>query len=305
MTALGKVVVFGGTGFLGRAITSRLVAGGIETFVAARQPAQAWNSDRNNSAGLVRPVEADIRDEQQIRQAIESCDGVVNAVGLYVEKRSETFEAIHVSGAQRLASLVAELGIGRLVHISGIGADEASRSDYVRARAKGDVAVKQACPWATIMRPSALFGPNDGLLTGLAGLVRRLPIVPLFGRGQTRLQPVHVDDVAAGVAAALNAPDAPGRIYELGGHGTYRYAELLQLISAWVAKRRMYVPVPFPVWDFLAMAGSVLPNPPLTPAQMALMRADNVVGHNAPSLVDLGVEPSSLETFLQSHPPPN
>ena len=294
MSSLDRpVVVFGGSGFLGRVIVACLVDAGHAVRIATRRA--------TDHAGSIEWRPSDIRDEASVAGAIDGCDAVVNAVGLYAESKTESFVATHESGARIVARQAAQQGVEQLVHISGIGADSASRSSYVRARASGDALVREAYPAATILRPSALFGPDDALINGLADLARRAPVLPLFGRGQTRLQPVYVGDVARAVGSALASPAALGKIFELGGPRTYTYRALLALVLDAMGKRRPMVPVPFALWDLAAAASAFLPNPPITEAQVTLMRTDNVVSGDMPSLGDLGIEPTALESVLPSY----
>ncbi len=295
------VTVFGGSGFLGRAIVERLLAEGTTVRLAARHPDEAAIDRRPDRGGDLQPVHADLRDETSVALALEGAEAVVNAVGLYVEKGAETFEAVHERGAQTVAQQAAILGIDRLVHISGIGADLQSESRYVRARAKGELLVMDAFARATILRPSVLFGPEDSFLNALADIASRTPVLPLFGRGHTKLQPVYVGDVAAAVLRALKHPEAPGKTYELGGPGIYSYRALIELILESTQRRHLLLPVPFSVWRILAILASILPAPPLTRAQVALMRQDNLVAESALSLDDLGIEATALEAILPDY----
>lgn len=289
------ITVFGGTGFLGRTIVRHLVESGATVRIAARHP-QA--PDLSESAGRIELWTTDVRDEDSVAEAIHGATGVVNAVGLYVERGPATFDAIHVEGAERVARQARDAGIRSLVHISGIGADPASPSKYVRARARGEQRVQSAFTDAIIFRPSVLFGPNDAFLSSLRA-VTRLPVVPLFGNGATRLQPVYVEDVARGVLRALEAPGADGNIFELGGARIYSYRDIVEIVLAHFDRRRLLLPLPFGVWKLLATMASVLPNPPLTPNQVILMETDNVVvGTGVGTFDDLGVEPRSFEQML-------
>ena len=273
------VTVFGGTGFLGRRIVDALLARDVTVRVAARHPARG---EGGTAADRRVPVQADLRDPHSVRAALDGADAAVNAVSLYVESRDATYQAIHVEGAGQLARAAAEAGLHRLVHISGIGSDASSTSAYIRARGEGEDAVRAGFPGATILRPSVMFGPDDAFLTTLIGLVRRMPVVPLFGDGSTRLQPVHVEDVAAAVAILLTASDPPAPTYELGGPEVLSYRALLELVMRHIDRRRPLLPVPFPVWNVLAAACRMLPSPPLTEGQVALMRQDNVADPGLP-----------------------
>ena len=157
---------------------------------------------------------ADVREPTSIAAAMAGADAVVNAVSAYVEKGGVTFESVHVQGAETVAREAVRLGVARLVLISGLGADPQSRSPYIRSRGRGELAVQKAFPDATIVRPSAMFGPGDALFGTLANLARLLPVLPLIGGGRTRLQPVYVEDVAEAVARILADPGTVCRTYE-------------------------------------------------------------------------------------------
>ncbi|MCP1673685.1 NADH dehydrogenase [Natronocella acetinitrilica] len=289
------VVVFGGTGFLGRAVVAELVRRGWLVRVAARHPQVAALPGK--PAGAVTRCAVDIRDEAAVATAVAGAAAVVNAVSLYVETRDVDFDTIHMHGAERIARLAAAAGVDRLVHISGIGVDTQSASRYVRARACGENAVRAAFPGATVLRPSVIFGPGDHFLSALDG-VTRLPIVPLFGDGGTRLQPVHVEDVALAVAASLARPTAPGDVFELGGAEMPTYREILRLILRHRGRRRLLLPVPFAIWRGIARASALLPKPPITVDQVNLMAGDNVVRDDARSFADLGITPRGLSPEL-------
>lgn len=296
--AIRCVAVFGGTGYLGGEIVRRLAGGGLNVRVAARRPDKYAEKKRADVTGTVEPVYADIRDETSVTLALGGCDAVVNAVGLYVEHGNETFEAVHELGALNVAHQCTLQGIGRLIHISGIGADMTSKSKYVRSRAKGELLVKDVLSATTILRPSVLFGASDRFINTLAKIVRSAPVVPLFGDGRTKLQAVFVGDVAEAVLSALRDPSSRQCTYELGGPRAYAYRELFELLFERLNKRRPLLPLPFRLWDLAASAASVLSNPPLTRDQVALMEKDNVVGENALTLADLDIAATALEDIL-------
>jgi uncharacterized protein YbjT (DUF2867 family) len=294
--AYGLVTIFGGTGFLGRRIAERLGAAGARVRVAVRHTTEGVPP----KGGDVEVVYADVRDGTTVAEAVRDSDAVVNAVGLYVEQGEATFQAVHVDGAREVARAARDAGIGRFVHISGIGADVNSASSYVRSRALGERAVREACPEAIILRPSILFGRGDALFRSLAAITRISPIFPLFGDGSTRLQPVFVGDVAEAVVKAVGSPSGSGKVYELGGPRVYRYKELVELVLVQLKRRRVLVPVPFFVWEIQASLLGLLPNPPLTRDQVILMRRDNIVSDTALTFANLGITPRSVEAALPS-----
>jgi uncharacterized protein YbjT (DUF2867 family) len=212
------VTVFGGTGFLGRRIVRHLHDKGFFVRTASRRPNPSSGDDPQ-----LRSIAADIYDGPSIARAVAGAFGVVNAVSLYVERGTETFDAMHVMAAERLANEARKAGVEYLVHISGIGADEQSSSPYIRARGRGEQAVRGIFGGATVIRPAVLFGLDDRFLNTLIKLLRRLPIYPIFGRGETRLQPADVEDVAEAVARVMQRTETAGLTVECGGPRVYSY----------------------------------------------------------------------------------
>jgi uncharacterized protein YbjT (DUF2867 family) len=290
----GKVLtVFGGTGFLGRHVVRRALADGWDVRVAVRRPrSDRFAGDSPQPTQLV----ADITDTDAVETAVSGAAGVVNAVALYTENRRESFEATHVTGAGNVA-MAAKRAAARLVHLSGIGIDSESASAYVRARARGEEQVRAAHPDSVILRPSALFGPGDALLSAVIPMVEWLPVIPLFGRGDSRVQPVHVDDVSRAVAAALVRDDVKGMTIELGGPDVYTYRELLEGIAGRLGRRRWFKPVPYRMWNLLAALAYPLPGPPITRDQIELVRRDNVVTAEI-TFESLGIDFESLRHVL-------
>lgn len=295
------ITVFGGTGFLGRRIVDRLAGDGVAVRIVARHLHSLPGGNVSPDFTIER-IQADVRDRDSVARALAGARGVVNAVGCYVERRGETFEAVHVEGARTVAEETKRAGAERLVHISGIGVDAVSESPYVRARARGEEAVREAFETATILRPSVLFGPEDRFLNTLLRLIQMLPAVPLFGDGATMLQPVFVDDVAGAVAHALDDPDTAGKTYELGGPTPYSYRDLLHLVMKQGRRWPKLLPVPFPLWELQARLASILPSPPLTSDQVALMKHDNLPAPGLPGLADLGVTATAIEDELPHYP---
>ena len=273
----------------------RLAAAGNDVRVGVRHPERATF---HPGPGRIEAMRADVSDEASVARAVRDSAWVVNTVGHYVETRGATFEAIHGQGALNVARQAKRAGAERLIHVSGLGADPASDSPYVRARGIGEKLVREAFENVTILRPSAIFGPDDYFLHRIAGMARRSPVLPLFGRGLTRLQPVFVENVAEACLKVLDDPATEGRVYELGGPRVYAYKELVSLVAERIGRRSIAAPVPFPAWDLLAVAMTLLPEPPLTRDQVKLMKRDNVVGERAWTLSDLDIRPVPLEEVL-------
>ena len=239
-----KVTVFGGTGFLGQRVVQRLLERDFSVRVAVRHPERiaalfpALHLDA---------IQADVNDDRSVAAAVAGVEGVVNAVSLYAERGPQTFHSVHVEAATQVARLAREAGVGRLIHVSGIGADAGSASPYIRSRGKGEKAVRAAFPAATLIRPSIMFGRGDAFLIPIARMLRRLPVFPLFGQGQTQLQPAYVEDVADAIARVMSAPI----LFRAGGRAcTYR--SLLEVPPRHLSKKPRLVPMPFSLWHALA-----------------------------------------------------
>ena len=292
----GKVTVFGGTGFLGQRVVQRLLERDFSVRVAVRHPERiaalfpALHPDA---------IQADVNDDRSVAAAVAGVEGVVNAASLYAESGSQTFHSVHVEAATRVARLAREAGVGRFIHVSGIGADAESASPYIRSRGKGEKAVREAFPATTLIRPSIMFGRGDAFLIPIARMLRRLPVFPLFGRGQTQLQPAYVEDVADAIARVMQNSQSLV-CYELGGPRVYTYRSLLEVIALHLGKKPRLVPMPFGLWHALASVAEILPEPPITRNQVELMQLDNLTSPGAPGFGDLRISSTSLEDTLPS-----
>jgi uncharacterized protein YbjT (DUF2867 family) len=289
---LNRVTVFGGTGFLGRRVVRHLSDSAANVRMASRHPARAEGDN-------VEQIVADAHDERSVEAAVMNADGVVNAISLYAERGPDTFHSLHVEAAARIARVARQAGVKRFVHLSGMGADAASPSPYIRYRGEGEAAVQAAFPGAVIVRPAVMFARDDAFLTTILRLLRTLPAYPLFGDGRTRLQPVHVDDVAAAIAQILRQTQKPYPVYELAGPRIYSYEELLRTIARIAGLRPMLVRMPFAVWDGVAGLAEILPHPPLTRNQVDLMQIDTTASDSRPGFGQLGISPRSLEEELK------
>ncbi|MBY6069142.1 complex I NDUFA9 subunit family protein [Leisingera aquaemixtae] len=285
-----RVIVLGGTGFLGRRVVRRLQRLGCSVSAGTRTPGAAAPTEWEPG---VAQVALDLADQSVMARALNGNGWVINCIGFYTETRQQSFQDVHLAGARRIARLVQETPGQRLVHISGIGASLHSPSAYVRARAEGEVAVRSACPDAVILRPSVMFSRDGAFFGDLQKIVEHLPVIPLFGTGRTRLQPVWACDVAEAVARVLDGPRAQRKVFELGGPDVFTYREILQRLAARSGRRRLLLPVPFVLWRIAAALLAPLPHPPLTPAQVALMRQDNTAGEGMAGFNDLGISPQS------------
>jgi NADH dehydrogenase len=296
-----RTAVLGGSGFIGRYVVQRLAARGDVVPVGCRHAEEAKFLMTFGLVGQIAAIRVAIDDEALLPAFLAGSEGLVNCVGILQERGSQTFERAHHLGPARMARLAREAGVERLVHISAIGADPRSPSAYARTKAAGEAAVRDAFPTATILRPSVVFGPEDQFFNRFAAIAMISPVVPVIGGGQTRFQPVYVGDVADAVLKCLEDPATAGRTYELGGPKIYSFRELIELLLNEIRRKRILVDLPFGVAGFQARLMSILPNPPLTPDQVELLKRDNVVSSGALTLATLGILPTAVEGILPTY----
>ncbi|MCC2687245.1 MAG: putative nucleoside-diphosphate sugar epimerase [Rhizobiaceae bacterium] len=298
------VTVFGGSGFLGRHVVRELAARGYRIRAAVRRPELAGHLQPLGNMGQVHAVQANVRVRWSIDRAVEGADHVVNLVGILFGSGPQTFAAVHEAGARAVAEAAAAEGLG-LTHVSAIGADKDSASDYARTKAAGETAVLETVAGAVVFRPSILFGPEDEFFNRFAAMARVSPVLPLIGGGHTKFQPAYVGDVAEAIARSVDGEVAGGRIYELGGPDVRSFKELMEEMLAVIGRRRMLVPVPWWLASLQASVLGLMPRPLLTRDQVELLRSDNVVSREAEAegrtFAGLGIRPQSAAAILPSY----
>jgi NADH dehydrogenase len=298
------ITVFGGSGFLGRHLVRALAKRHYRILVAVRRPDLAGHLQPLGRVGQIHAVQANVRHAASVEAAVRDADAVVNLVGILYERGRQSFEAVQAEGAAHVAAAAARHGFP-MVQVSAIGADAQSSSAYARAKAVGEQAVRAATPKAAIFRPSIMFGPEDDFFNKFGALARVLPALPLIGGGQTRFQPVFVGDVAEAIARAVDGEARTGTTYELGGPEVRTFKQLLEYVLAVTERRRLLIPLPFPVARLQATVLQWLPKPLLTPDQVELLKTDNVVSPAAEAegrtLRGLAIEPTAMESIVPSY----
>jgi len=301
------VTIFGGAGFVGRYIARRMAKEGWRVRVAGRRPNESMHVKPYGAPGQVEPVFCNIRDDQSVSAAMQGADAVVNCVGIADQHGPQTFDAVQAEGAGRIARIAAEMGVDRLVHLSAIGASTDSASKYLVSKADGEAAILENFHDAVILRPSVIFGTEDGFFNKIAGLSRFTPVMPVFA-GATCFQPVYVDDVAKAAVAAIVGGAAPG-VYELGGSDVLTFREIMDKTLDVAHRKRIMVGLPMFVAHIKAGALSLIetltlgaiPNFLMTRDQLRAMENDNVVGERVKTLADLGIEPVRLDSVLPEY----
>ncbi|MDD5586469.1 MAG: complex I NDUFA9 subunit family protein, partial [Alphaproteobacteria bacterium] len=236
--------LFGGSGFLGRAIAQELAREGVVVRVPMRHPDRAAALRIAGEAGQIAPFPCSLRRDAEVAEAIGGSDTVVNLIGILAGRSASAFQSIHVELAARIARIAKQQGAQNLLHISALGAEPSSKSCCACSKAAGEKAVRAFFPEAIIFRPSIMFGPDDKFLNRFARMARFSPVLPLIGGGQTKFQPVYVGDVARAALAALKNPETRGQTYELGGPSVYTFRELLELVLKTAGMRRGFVNLP-------------------------------------------------------------
>src|SRR6266481_2366936 len=292
----GSVTVFGGAGFIRRHLVPLLLRSGATARLAVRHPPRVQMTTELPQAAEL--IQADVLDDVAVGGAVAGTDAVVNLVGILTETTTQTYRAIHVEGARRIALAAQGLGVTRLIHISALGSSLTSPAISDRTKAEGEQAVREAFPQATIVRPSLVFGEEDHFFSRFAAMIISSPVLPLIGGGMTKFQPVFVDDMTAGLLELLKRPETAGKIYELGGTRIYSFRMLLELLLTALNRQRILIPIPFALAEMQAGLLELFPNPPLTRDQVRLLKTDKVVSGVEPTLGDLGVQPRPLEEFL-------
>lgn len=317
------VTVFGGSGFIGRHVIQRLARQGATVRVATRDTEAANYLKPLGEIGQIVPIPVNIGNEASIARALHGADQAINLIGILSPWGKSTFESIHVSAAGAIAKAAADAGVKQLVHVSALGASPQSASLYARSKAAGEEAVKAAFADAVIVRPAAVFGPQDRFFNMFAGLARFTPVMPVFGcplfpklslfgldapidfdffgDGGTRLQPVYVGDVADAITAILDDPSIKGALYELAGPHVYSFKAMMEMILKESGRPRLLVPYPFALASFWAWFLEFLPKPILTRDQVTLLKDDNVLSGERPGFADLGLKAASAEAILPTY----
>ena len=300
------VTIYGGSGFVGRYIARRMAKEGWRVRVAVRNPNEALFVKPYGVVGQVEPVFCNIRDDASVAAVMNGADAVVNCVGILAETGKNTFDAVQADGAERVARIASEAGVAKLVQISAIGADTESESEYSRTKGEGEAAVVAAFPGAVILRPSIIFGTEDGFFNRFAGMTRFGPVLPVVG-ADTQFQPVWVDDVAQAAVASITK-DVDAGVYELGGPDVYTFREMMQVMLTVIKRRRLILNIPFGIANIMApIAGAVqflslgIVQTPITKDQVINLRKDNVVGADSAGFAAFGIEPTNLEAVLPDY----
>jgi NADH dehydrogenase len=297
-----QVTVFGGSGFIGRAIVRALAQEGYLVRVACRRIELAEPLKTAGDVGQITLTRANLRMPQSVGMAIAGSQAVINAAGIPFQRGRQRYQAVHVAGARTIANEASAAGVQRLIHMSGIGAENrSSKNRYVLSKVEAEDAIIAGFETATILRPSVVFGPDDVMFNRLAKIAAQAPFLPVVGSGKARVQPVFAGDVGAAAVAALKRPDTARSVFELGGPRVYTYREIAALTLREIGRDKPIIGVPAGLMKIAGFFAEFLPVPPLTHDQVDLLVHDNVVRGGAKTLADLGIVPTAAEIILPTY----
>ena len=286
------ILVTGGSGFIGRRVTSRLMEGGNSVRVLARGQRRA---DQPSGVEVVR---GDVVSAEGLSEAMSEVEKVIHLVAIIRESGSQTFEAVIQQGTERLVEAAKVAGVKKFVYVSAIGAQDDPYYPYLRAKWAAERAVALSGLKFTILRPSIIFGEGDEFINALAGLVRYNPVVPVAGDGKTKFQPLWVEDLVTCIVACLDEEAHGGQTLAVGGPEHLTYEEILDIVKEALGKSRIKVHVPLVVMRPLAqMMEWVLPKPPVTRDQLKMLALDNITETDS-MMRGFGVQPRSLADSL-------
>ena len=298
------VTLIGGSGFIGRHVVRNLAKRGYRIRVACRRPDLAGHVVPLGTPGQIVPVQANVRYPASLAAACDGAYAVVNLTGLLYNGGAQTFDAVHVFGAEAVAKAAKAAKAQVLVHLSAIGADAAGASVYAQTKAEGEAKAKAAFAGVSIVRPSVVFGPEDGFFNRFAAMARVSPVLPLIG-GDIKMQPVFVGDVAEAIATLIDRGIADGKTYELGGPEVKRFKDLLNYVLDVTMRKRVLLPLPYPLASLIGTVAGILPKPVLTADQVELLKHDNVVSAGAESesrtLKGLGIAARGIEGVVPGY----
>ena len=287
----GKLVtLIGGNGFIGSHVAQDLLERGARVRIAAREPEKAFKLKPLANLGQLQFARCNAMDKRSIEACVRGSDAVVYLIGAFDGNQ----QALQADGAGHAANVAAQSGASSFVYISAIGADPEASTSYYRTKADGERQVLAAFPKATVIRPSIVFGEEDGLVPMFADLVKIMPIMPVFG-ADSEFQIVWVDDVAAGITSALEDPAAHGgKIYDAAGPEKLTMMQIHKMIADGQGRERTLFPMPAP----LAKIFASVPLTPINADQLAMLEEGSVAAKGTPGLTKLGVNPKPLSLFL-------
>lgn len=296
------ITIFGGTGFIGRHLVSRLATGGYRIRLATRDPEVATQLMTQGNVGQIVGLKTNVRDQASVERAVAGADIVINLVGILFERGAQKFKSIHEDAAERIAAAAKAADVSQLVHMSALGADKQHAAAYARSKAAGEELATREFPGATILRPSVVFGVNDDFFNRFAQILSFAPVFPLADGGASKMQPVWVEDLCEAILRIIEDPAQQGKTWELTGPDIYSFRQLMEMTLEFTSRKCLLVPVPFSVMSVMSVFMNLAPGrPQLTPDQVKLLQTDNVASGDLPGLSDLGITAGTVNGIVPEY----
>ena len=295
------IAIFGAGGFLGKNLMRELTKLDYRIKVATRNPYLKGYLKPLGSPGQIELFKTNIFDQESVKQVLKNCDLAINLVGILYETRKQKFNQIHSQFPHLLSNLCNELGTKNLIHVSALGVRERHTSQYMQSKLQGEKNIQDNFKPSVILRPSVVFGPEDKFFNTFASIAQFSPVLPLIGGGKTKFVPIYVGDVAKAVVKTLDLNNSEPEIYELGGPKNYSFKELMEILLIEIKKKRFLIPIPFGMAKFQSYFLQMMSNPLLTPDQVEMLKHNNIVSGDYPTLKDLGVSGTPIHNILPKY----
>ena len=295
------IAIFGAGGFIGKHLMRQLTKLDYRVKVATRNPYLKGYLKPLGNPGQIELFKINIFNPNDVKQILKNSDIAINLVGILYETRKQKFNQIHSQFPYLLSNLCNELGIKNLVHVSALGVKERHTSQYIQTKLQGEKNIQETFKPSVILRPSLVFGPEDKFFNTFASIAQFSPALPLIGGGRTKFAPIYVGDVAKAIVKVLELNNSGSKIYELGGPENYSFKELMEILLTEIKKKRFLVPIPFSAAKFQSYFLQMMPNPLLTPDQVEMLKYNNIVSGNYPTLKDLGITGTAIQSILPKY----
>jgi NADH dehydrogenase len=295
------IAIFGAGGFIGKHLMYQLTKLDYRVKAATRNPYLKGYLKPLGNPGQIELFKTNIFNSEDVKRILSNCDLAVNLVGILYEKRKQKFNQIHAKFPYLLSNLCKEMGIKNLVHVSALGIKEKHSSHYMQSKLQGEKNIQDNFEPSVILRPSIVFGPEDKFFNTFASIAQFSPFLPLVGGGKTKFAPIYVGDVAKSIVKALELNNLKPKIYELGGPENYSFKELMEILLTEIKKKRLLISVPFGIAKFQSYFLQMMPNPLLTPDQVEMLKYNNIVSGDYPTLKDLGITGTPIHSILPKY----
>ena len=287
-------LIFGGSGQIGRHLIRKLTKNDFKVIVVTRNIHQKGHIIKTQgNAGYIDIVEANIFDEDKINNLFKKADICINLIGILFEKKGSSFKNIHTLFPSILAKLSKQNNLKHLIHLSALGINEATDSDYAKSKLDGEKEILKNFPLSTILRPSVVYSVDDNFTTSFMTLLNRLPLFPLYYNGKTKFMPIHSSDLVD-IIYNIISKNIYSQIIECVGTETLTLKEIIEKLLNLIDKKRILLPVPLFLGKLSAKFFQLFPKPLLTEDQLRLLNYDNIISGKYKTNTDIGFPAKSL-----------